>query len=384
MDEARDELKIPAMIEYSVGGELWKCEKFDALVAEMENGLTPANMPAFHNACVPSFRAFRIVRRIFGVWPVEPPKDFDAEDFRIWERHEIVKQMGLSLPKLNEELAALRGVWKSHSAKLPKTERTFEEVVDKPETGDRRPETGDQSSKNGEFSFRDEPLLKEFNFDIKFKSSEERSQFAAMVEGFVRVLREPLVAGVARNALMTRLQLDRMRLKINNETEYEGKTKEFREDSNMIQRLSSDYDESIKKILDLCPWASQIAGKHALQPVISTITAAYLAYKKRDDRVLVDGVFNAMGIKVELRTSKQVPTPRYRMGLVTVISACKEGVLDPNYTNPYTPLEIKKLDAGFREALRQVSIKEGERVVDLQSDDPVEGEFDELAPVVNS
>ena len=79
-----------SMIEYRAAGELWKCEKFPALAAEFENGLTPETMAPFHECLAPSVRAFKIIRRLYGIQPVMPPKDIDPEDFRIWERHEIV------------------------------------------------------------------------------------------------------------------------------------------------------------------------------------------------------------------------------------------------------------------------------------------------------
>src|SRR6202044_3328363 len=163
----------------------------------------------------------------------------------------IVRRFGITLPILRQEMDAVRGAWR---AAAPKEEGRVknEELKNKP------------AAPKDEFDFRESPLLKEFNFDIKFRNVEERAQFELTVGKFERVLREDLVSGLAKNALMTWLSLERLRRSLTDEDLYYGRMKERRDDETQAQRMANDYNDAIEKILNLCPWASQIAGKFAL------------------------------------------------------------------------------------------------------------------------
>jgi hypothetical protein len=83
-------------------------------------------------------------------------------------------------------------------------------------------------------------------------------------------------------------------------------------------------------------------------------------------------------MQVEMRQSQQIPEPRYRLGLVAHVNAARAGLFDPNWRPMFTDRQLKKLDAGFKEALVRVGEDAGEGLPDLESDRPGEGEYEPI------
>lgn len=354
---------FPDLIEYAYGVEAWRCTQFNLLRAELET-ITPELLPQLHELLALNARTWRIVRLLFGVQPVLPRPDYPAEELREWGRLELCEALGLTVPQLKAELDAARGVW------LGAMTAPGALVVAPP------PPRGGRAGPPDELALEEDPILKRYHFQVVL-TMEERNWFVPRVREFERVLKEPIVAGLAYNALMTDLRCRRLNLKLDQATEKEIGGKEWKDTLRLAEELAGNYNALIKEILDLFPAASNIAGKMALQPVCATITKAFQEFYARNDRRLIDGVFTATEVQVECRRSVQMPQPRYRAGLVVYLNAARQGLFDPRWKAPFTPAELARLDAAWKASYVAAAEAAGLAVPDLLADTPA-GEYPDL------
>jgi hypothetical protein len=140
--------------------------------------------------------------------------------------------------------------------------------------------------------------------------------------------------------------------------------------------LSADYDKALTRLLEECPWASQLAGKYALRASLSEITEGIQRYQSKGDNRLVDGLFTAAEIQLLMHRSVQSPTPNYRMGAVIYLLEAKAGLWDPNWQTQFKDAQLGRLDRAFQAALVAAGNESGEHVPDLMKDG-VEGEYEE-------
>jgi hypothetical protein len=342
----------PQLVEYLAGSEPWRCNRFDLLQAEFEiltpgqsrPGLMAERLALFHQVASATSRSWTIVRRLFGLVPVIPAATVPGEDLRTWEREELRQALGLTRPQLKQELDAVRGAWQ---AQKPKDESGGE-----PEKELRE-----------EFRFEDEETLREHGLDMKFESGSERAWFARRVKDYEKILREPFAAVLGRNALMSEL---RMRQVDNLLNESSSRGVEWKGLLKVRQDLDSGYQDLLKQLRELCPWAGAIAGKHSFQGVVSEITAAMQEYHAHGDHALIDGIFTRTEILVECRRSTQVPEPRYRAGLVVYLNAAKANLWNPHWSAPFKAGDLKKLDAAWKAAYAAVATEAGEALPDLE------------------
>jgi hypothetical protein len=359
-----------ALQEYVVAGKAWRCGQFDLLAAEF--GLQPEQLASFQALIATKERPWLIVRRLFGIRPVLIAPDYPDDDLRVWSRQDLMASLGITRPQLQMELEAVRGTWEG--AAKPKSEGGG--------TGQRSPKsegggTGQRSPK-AEFEFAEEDLLARHGFRIKFPDLEGRSWFATRVKAYEKLLGEPSTAGLARNALMTELQLYQLDCLLADPEKNRVGSGDWRSNMKVRGELDATYLKQTAQINDLAPWASALTGKYSFTGVLSDVTRAICDYQAREDTRLIDGILTAMEIRVECRRSVQMPNPRYRAGLIVYLQAARAGLWDPHWKNPFEPAELKKLDRAWAEAAVAAGNESGEKVPDLTKDGE-EGEYEELA-----
>lgn len=359
------------VVQYFVGSEEWRCERFDLLTAEFDMPpVTPATLPLWHSLAVTQALPWLIVRRLFGLLPVLIPAATDERDLRTWAREELATELGKTVPQLRLDLEGLRGLWASVGRVSTEPGAGSKEIVIPPPKG------------QVELSLGDHPLLKEFNFTVAFTSPEERGFFLGRVQVADKLLRERMTAGVARNWLMTELQLKRIDEVLANPNECRPGSSEWR--SNMKERgaLSEMYGKQTEQLEKLAPWAKAIGGKYVGAGVLSDVTQCLQEYHATGDTSLRDGMFTAMEIDVECRRSVQAPLPRYRAGVVFYSNVARAGLFDPKFGQEkegwfggFPKRVFKILDAGWHQ--RAIEADAGNKLVDLESDGP-DGEFSDL------
>lgn len=353
---------VPSLVEYHYAGEDWRCEKFDELVAEFET-VTLEMLERFHQAAMVNGRRWTFVRRLFGMKPIIPPPSTDYEDLRVWSRDELCEKFQLSRPQLKAELDAVRGTWDGF-LKASVSQESPRSNVQSPKSG-QEPD----AKPTFELNLADDPILKEYSFRVTFSNGEERDWFIGKVKDFEPVLREKIVSGVAHTACLTALRLHRLNYRLDTFDEKDVGSASYKAAFNFAKEVAEDYNKQVKQILDLCPSASQLAGKMALQPVVSTITQCLIEAATGETR-LVDGLFTAAEVQVLARMSVQNPTPRYRMGWVVLMNSAKAGLFDPNWKPPFDDKFSKLLTDAWNTSFAAGAKESGMALPDLEQDGP--------------
>jgi len=361
---------MPSLVEYQIDGVAWRCGRFGQLAVELgEPPITAADLPLLQTALAGKERSWLIVRRLFGLMPVAPPPNYATEDLMSWDRQDLCVALGTSLAQLQQELDAVRGVWRGIVGNIQHSTSNTEhrsKVPIVPPAGEEEP------------LFRDDATLKEYDFPrVLFIDGDERDWFVKRVKDFAKLLLEKMTAGLARNALMTELQLRRLDEALSDPKKIKTGESEWRTAMKQRGDLDGTYNTQIAALQKLAPWATAIAGKYNLQGVMSDFTRAYQEFYATGEQTLVDGIFTATEIQVELRRSVQTPEPRYRAGLVVFLNAAKAGLWDPNWAGQFPPAQLKKLDAAWKAAAIAAGDESGERVPDLEKDG-AEGEYEAL------
>lgn len=369
-------ISTPAVVEFKVGLELWRCGRFDLLAVEMTSpdrrfGETDLP-PLVELALLPDLaRSWLICRRLFGLVPVIPRTDTDPDDLRLWSHEELQAALGITRNHLQRELEALRGTWLAR----------FQARDRRPEIGEKAPVSSLPSpvTPDGQLNLPPAPdplaVLKKFgltDFDLR---DGEKEWFPARVEDYGKVLEQKHGYRLGRSMLFNELLMARCEKEILQQTDF--KTGEA------VRKQRAQLQEEFQKQLDqlqaLFPWASAIAGGVALKSQLSELTRGYQEYYAKGTNQIFDGIFTATEVRVELRRSVQNADPRYRAGLVLYLNHCKAHLWDKNFTPQFKPAELRALDEGFKAAVVAAQEREGVELPDLESDDPVAGEYEDLA-----
>lgn len=359
---------VPSLVEYEFAGLKWRCGRYDALSAEM-NEIIP--LPEWHGIIHELERPWLIFRRLFGIMPVIPPTDYPEDDMRSWGKDELCGALGVTRPQLQQELDNVRGMWLARKAPLEPA--LVEKSVVPPAPA-------------GELDLDAEGrLLERYGFPTNFPNRGMRGRFAGRVKDLEKLLEEKTTHGMARNILMTELQIDRVDVELADfERLNKPGGKEYQSLVNLRNSLDTRYQAQWKEVRELAPWFTVVSGKHNFAGTISDITRAMQAYYASGDTTLADGIFTMTEILVECRRSVQAPEPRYRASLRVYWNMARQFLFDPNWQNrlprnsngdldPSVRVQFKKLDAAWTAAFLLEEEKAGVEIPDLENDGEYEG-----------
>lgn len=361
------------MTEYEIGNDPWRCEQ-EAWLASEFPGVTQETLPEFHALASRQPRAWRVVRLLHGIAPVFPDPDMNPDDLRTWRRPELQEHMGISAAELKEELGAIRGAWNRHMAK----QAAFPSASDSPPTpAPPAPEPAlalrttqevlvDFGFPGGLFADPDRP---------EREQKREEEWFLGRLEEWEKLLRHKQASGLARQALLNELQLRRVEDRLCTTTPGSA---EFTNAVKAKKELETQYQKQLETLDDLAPWAGALAGNMSFAGTVSDIIQGIQQYRARGSTALIDGIFTATEIQVELRQSEQQKDPRYRAGLVAYLNEARAFIFDPTYKTNFKPGQLRRLDVGFRAAVRGLAEKGETDLPNLESDDPQEGEYEDL------
>jgi hypothetical protein len=367
----------PRMVRYIAGegddAEDWQAERFDLLAVEFDIHVRSvaeagAALAKFHAVASECPRQWQLARRLFGVAPLIQSPDTHPDDMEVWSR----ERLAADGYEVDAELAALRTIWRDH---LNREEQSkMAETVSTKLSG-AAPSEGDLPL--------DDRLLETFQFSERIfkikvwdptagtdgagaevprsdaENRVERDWFAGRVQDWQKMLKDPMGAPVARSALMNDLYLRRM--------EYEMAVSPSNRREKLMeqqQRLTRDYNTSIEKLQEMFPDIA-VAGRIAYRATISDITVGHRDYYAHGDRRLVDKLFTAAEIELQLRSSLQLPAQhRFSLGLAVVEN--QHGMYDPEFRSQFKPRVLKMIDAMTRAAREAVRELQNEPVVDLE------------------
>src|ERR1051326_3903147 len=116
---------------------------------------------------------------------------------------------------------------------------------------------------------------------MRFGSLEERNWFAQRVRDYEKVLNEKFASVLARNALMTELRIYQLDVFLNDQEKCKTGESSWKANLKLRQELDGNYQDLLKQIRELCPWAGAVAGKFAFAGVMSVLSKAIQEYAGR-------------------------------------------------------------------------------------------------------
>lgn len=347
-------------------GELWRVSRFDLLAAEFPE-ITLAELPRFAEQVSRDARRWLVARRLFGIAPIIPPAESDPEDLRTWSRDELAAKLGLTRPQLQTELDAVRGMLAAPAATDPEPEK---------------PAPTFDANGVGELVVSDAALLEQHGFpEDKFHqpgrgSAEERAErawFCSRLREWSKLLEDRNAGQLARAALDNELQMRRAEAELSRK--HFG-TDGYRDILRLKNSIEERYQEQLIKLDEVAPYIGAASGRQSFVGTVADLTRAYQEYYATGSNRLADGIFAATEIQVLMRRSVQAPEPQYRCGLVVYLNAAKAHLWDPAWRGQFSSAQLKKLDEAWRAAA--VAAGEADRLPDLESEDPVLGEYEGL------
>lgn len=356
-------------------GETWRVSRMDLLRAEWPE---IQDLVELHTRISRDARRWMVVRRLFGVGPLIPAHASDPDDLRTWGREELGAALGITQAQLQAELDAVRGLMMgaASAAAAPSTEPASPPPVF-------------DASGAAQLPFADSTLLERYGFSpskfdvIGRAHSENRLEqewFCRRLEEWAKPLEDRMAGALARSALDNELHIRRAESEI---SRHPFGSKEYVAFLRIKGDLEQRYQEQLIKLNEVAPWMGAVSGKQGFVGAVSDLVKAHQEYYAEGTNALADGIFAATEIQVLMRRSLQVPEPQYRCGLVVHLNAAKAGLFDPQWRSKFKPAQLRKLDEAWRAA--SVAAGEAEVLPDLESEDPVKGEYEGLfVPEVKS
>lgn len=394
VEAAREEL--PSIVEFKGSdGRLWRLEKVESFCAEFELGevgLDLERLTSFLEALHFSLlrpeneRVWLIVRRLFGIMPVTLKLKDDVSQWERWDAVRLCGELGISADKFQEEMKALRAGMRAlvgreekesenpppgvarGSSNAPVLVETPTELLTK---------YGYSASMfQAQVSYRREVEDGKFKWETRpreqVENDLEMQWFCGRVKEMEKLLARSNTVQLARGQLMHELRMRRAEVDL---FKYTAGTEEYEKARKDYEAAEKSHQEVLSKIAEVAPWANQNAKEVGLAGCVSDIIKGMQDWHARADKKLVDGLFTAAEIQVQLRTSVQFPKPRYRAGWVMAIVEARKSLWDPAFKSQFKESDLKKMDRGFAGAIEEVMAEDGEEPIDLLKD-----EYPEIGP----
>ena len=361
---------LPPVLEYRPysSTEPWRVQLFELFQAEFALPLPyEKSMGMFHEIAEPQIRGWLIAKLIYGITPMIIPENTDPKDMEAAPREQVCAKLGIEKEQLQAELDALRALYQATLAASPKNEN--EDEGRKTEAGGQNTLDFDET-KFKDFGFsenifdvnRKDPTTKEDKPRSADERNIERAWFIKRVCEWGKMLSEPMVSAIVRQALMNELYMRRLETEI---SMVMPGTDLFSRLQKVKKEIEDTYQGQLEEIKLNFP-EMNVAGKVTLRGAISDLKDAYLEYKKDGTTRLIDRMRTGFEIEIECRQSLQKPEPQYRMGLNIYWIEAMRGLYDPEWRSKLSPRTLKKMDAAGRAAIEAARAESGEPMVDLE------------------
>jgi hypothetical protein len=352
----------PPLVEFIWRGVEWRCSRYELLVGEFGAVLTKERLEIFCETISHSARSWLIIRRLFGLQPVVPDAQASLEDMRAWDPDELCAALGINANNLREELNAVLGIWSQMTRVMESKEAETSTV---------------QTKGPVELDLDNGGVIDRYGMRMKFEDREEMLAVADRLRDLESVLRDTMGKNLARNLIRMEVRLGRLNRVLDGGGDVKIGTKEYMSLQKMVEGLEKSYQKQVDHLQEMFPWLSVKSGKQSFRATLSDITAAYMEYIGRADTKLVDGMFTAAEILVEMRRSVQSPHIRYRAGLVAYVASAREGLFDPNWNPGLNAKQLTAFTEAWRKNMEELLDAAGQHVPDLTREGP-EGEYEKL------
>ena len=343
-------------LEYKIGDDYYLVERPVELAAEFgfdENGLEDQAKELHEALEHPHYvRQWMFVRRIFGIRPL---LCLNLKDHPTLTRKAICEQEGISAQQLKSELEFARSVVER---KVP-TPASLQKKSPSPEVK-RKTLSPEQALLKHGF----DPAMFEVEERSDAKNKSERKHFAMRVIEFDDLLEQEFTSEIARQVLIIELQMNRNEVPL---LQMKPTNKARKDLQHEQEKLQKRYEESLLKLDELSPWRAKSKGKQSARASIFSLVEALRTYHSTGSLELVDGIYTASEIEIQMRTSVQNPVSQYRLGLTTYLNQAKDGLLDPKWMPRMRHSTIARIDKIFQRLESEAREELGEPLPDLEA-----------------
>lgn len=377
----------PTLIEYTgPDGQPWKVQDMAGLRKEL--AVIEADLAKFHGICR-NAPGWPIAVRLFGIQPMFPSPDADAQFLRVWTRQEIAAAEQMEIEELDELLDTVRRLWNRHLK-----EREAEQYVSEPATKVLPPQTpapaptatppaAEQPEQSAGPSSDQRAIIEQFGFSFKIFDLPDRfpeqrdaeiAWFAQRLIELKKLFEEPMAKSLARQAIINEMLMRRCDDKM---TTADPGTKGFWAIQDTKLRIEEIYQKQWSQLEEICPYVKSVGTKVTVTGTLSDWVEGYRRAIVDGDTKLLDGLFTAFEVQILVRGSMQDPDPKYRPGLAAAINEAKAGLWDPNFRRKLPDKVLRAMDEGFQEAHRRLVEQGVVKLTDLELEGPA-GEYPPL------
>lgn len=305
----------------------------------------------------------------YGLRPMFPDPNTDAKFLRSWSLQEIADEYMTDIDAVEKSMELLRSFWTqeraAYVAEKVKEEERLQAILEEPPRESEQQEI--QLSAPIEPSKALDTCAK-FGFPKEIFQLEGRSKDAQEVEinwmasrltELERVFKEPMAAGLARQALLNEMHMRRADEKL---ATTPVESKKFWELQDTKLKLEGIYQKQMDRVAELVPGYKSATHRVQVQGLFSEIYSGYIDFIKNGRNDVIDGIFNAYEIQILMRTSQEhleagIAT-RYSPAWVSAVNEAKRGLWDPKWRPKIEKTLLKKMQAGWDEVMAKITAHE--------------------------
>lgn len=223
-------------------------------------------------------------------------------------------------------------------------------------------------------------IFKQYGRD-KSQENAEILWFADRLDQLRKAFDESMSSGLARMAVLNELYLRRIDDQL---TLLAPDSDTFADLLKKKNSIEENYQSQWKQLEEICPFVKSINNRMSFNGTMGEIIQGYQKFKTNGDNSVLDGLFTAFELQVEMRSSIQAPEPRYRPGLVAAIQEAKASMFDPKWKRTVPDKVYRVMDETCK-AIYAKMVESGEIFQpDLAGDGPT-SEYEELMrPIVEN
>lgn len=350
----------------------WRIERWEELQARFQLGEPEAPDLWAALSAPPLKHLFTVVCRLYGMCPVVPGPEMEADDLRSWTLSELSDRMRLTADEVQAYLNAADTVWQAarkRAAAAP------------------APSLASAAGEE-QLPFNEEAILSAagfpleiFNVQLEVKDEAtgklvkvprkpdevrlEKSWFARRVDDCRAMLAEAQANTTVRQLLMTELYLHRLEVDM---ARIAPSSAEFNALLTRKEKLEQSMGAMQEKLGEMFPDRAT-GSKVNFKQCLTDLVRGHQDYYARADNRLLDHIHTVHEVEFLLRQSRQVPVARLRLGQNVAIIDAINGLWDPNWRPRFKPSDLRKLDRAAQDAVEAVRRENDEPLIDLTGND---------------
>jgi hypothetical protein len=345
----------------------WRIERYTDFMRFF--GIGEDTLPKFHHWADTNrdgATGWAFTKLFYGVRPMFPDANTDAKYLRVWPLDEIAEEYMVETEAIEKSMELLRSFWNqeraSYSSEKAKDEERLAAILEEPEKVDEvqpeiplgpPPDPSKALETCSRFGF-----MKEI-FQLEGRSKEAQEAEIAWLAGRLveleRVFKEPMAAGLARQALLNEMHMRRADEKL---ATTPVESRRFWELQDTKLKLESIYQKQMDRVSELVPSYKSATHKAQVQGLFSEIYSGYIDFIKNGNNDVLDGIFNSYEIQVLNRTSQEHVEAgiysRYSPAWVAAVNDSKRGLWDPKWKPKLDKNLLKKMQAGWDEVMARI------------------------------